>query len=1121
MTVRYNVEHLATNFIRGWCYEENEFSPVCISFQGKKYLPTITRPDVIGNNLDTNLAGFTIPIDITEDQVLKLEFIGKRSSKTIYIQKTVGDVGSSAVWLELLDILSEISSDKIKDVVSLFNFSNMTVPTNEIVLEAVNAGDFSSTIEHIYFHLNNSVLRNDNDDEKTAFGHIIDKINPEKNPNASDIALDVYLDNFGCDEYYLSKKSLILLKKGRDVDCEKLCRLGLNRFPLSADLFWHLSLSLEQQNKLDDAFTVRLMALHHKTTADRVLNTGQLALRLLHGDFGITPPRYDVLHIAQSLLLKSIEDGRRDGLPEYHISQIAFHQKDLFQSLAFAKKALSKNEASQKFRGLLTRLYIYLGEHKLALQVLDVEDPNDDLLFLSNLLQYYGSYEMGDDRASFVGFLPDREVFWSRVRGNIHFNFGQLRFKYTLNSETKDYSVIREEVSTVEKEYLLNKTYTENSSTIDFRYNRNPTVLLVSRYGKHAFGGAERFLLNAASIYEESGFEVRFLGFSGSKSKKNTDDNDDTIYVEENPKTLRKVLLEHKPSIVHSVSGSSYAMAMACRGLKVFHIHGVHFWRDFIYSDWLPNGHTFERPDQLPKREEFSRLLASNGTVYANSNYTAQHVFEKFGVYPSIIPSLPTDNINKAHLQSKTHKGYVLQLNGRANKGGFFTLDIAARLPDIDFVIIASQSDKSVLEHSIVKKNLSNVKLIDRVEDTTQLFKNCFVTIVPSYDFKETFSRIVIEAHRHGKPVIGSNEGNVDKLLQDIGQNLEKDPTIWANEITKLYEDEVYYKLRSKQAVDHSKEWSYSRFESSLKELIKYEKNRILVCVGTGIGNILHTTPLIKLLSIYYNVRVDVALAADSGNSYQIFCENNYVNSIFKLSQIPIAKTYDKIILTNSFASIDLPWNADVVFDLKKHSAFNPASALHEARHNAKVAGTALKIELPEITEKDYFFSNLTWNNPNSRILGIHAGSKGGKWATKQWPYYQELAHYLSNAGWTVESYGAPEEYVEGTINKTGLDLGRSASCMQKCLLFVSNDSGFMNIAAALCMPQIALFGPTNPQTRGPINSKSEVLIPNGCSSCEVSNRKKFDSGKCNCIASISVERVCDLIFELSNKYLK
>ena len=77
------------------------------------------------------------------------------------------------------------------------------------------------------------------------------------------------------------------------------------------------------------------------------------------------------------------------------------------------------------------------------------------------------------------------------------------------------------------------------------------------------------------------------------------------------------------------------------------------------------------------------------------------------------------------------------------------------------------------------------------------------------------------------------------------------------------------------------------------------------------------------------------------------------------------------------------------------------------------------------------------------------------------------------------------------------------------CSHFVSNDSGVMNIANALGIPLLALFAPTNVETRLPLGGATQaIVLEKDCAPCELKDPEAFTKGQCICMAEIGVDRV-------------
>ena len=123
-------------------------------------------------------------------------------------------------------------------------------------------------------------------------------------------------------------------------------------------------------------------------------------------------------------------------------------------------------------------------------------------------------------------------------------------------------------------------------------------------------------------------------------------------------------------------------------------------------------------------------------------------------------------------------------------------------------------------------------------------------------------------------------------------------------------------------------------------------------------------------------------------------------------------------------------------------------------------------------------------NNP---IVAVHTGS-GSK--DKNWP----LENYVSLLKSLYQKCRGTVLVVEGPAEKnTTADLSEAldgiayitlqslalpllAAVLSRCDLFIGNDSGITHLAAALGVPTIALFGPTEPRVWGPRGSRVYIV---------------------------------------------
>jgi heptosyltransferase-1 len=111
----------------------------------------------------------------------------------------------------------------------------------------------------------------------------------------------------------------------------------------------------------------------------------------------------------------------------------------------------------------------------------------------------------------------------------------------------------------------------------------------------------------------------------------------------------------------------------------------------------------------------------------------------------------------------------------------------------------------------------------------------------------------------------------------------------------------------------------------------------------------------------------------------------------------------------------------------------------------------------------------------------------GAGWGAKRWPAerYGEVARKL--AGWGVGAilnYGPGEEELARSAEAASGGTARAMSCSvtelialtRRARLFIGGDTGPLHLAAALRVPVVGIYGPTDPARNGPYGTRSVVL---------------------------------------------
>ncbi len=141
----------------------------------------------------------------------------------------------------------------------------------------------------------------------------------------------------------------------------------------------------------------------------------------------------------------------------------------------------------------------------------------------------------------------------------------------------------------------------------------------------------------------------------------------------------------------------------------------------------------------------------------------------------------------------------------------------------------------------------------------------------------------------------------------------------------------------------------------------------------------------------------------------------------------------------------------------------------------------------------------------------------GGGWKAKQWPAarYAELAVRLRSMGMdVVVNAASQDDPVAAEVVAAGAGAARAVVCdvtglialLRRAVLVIGGDSGPVHLAAALGIPLLALFGPTDPERNGPWGPGRRVVLRDPASLTSYKHVAHLDPG----LANLSVSAVLD-----------
>ena len=145
----------------------------------------------------------------------------------------------------------------------------------------------------------------------------------------------------------------------------------------------------------------------------------------------------------------------------------------------------------------------------------------------------------------------------------------------------------------------------------------------------------------------------------------------------------------------------------------------------------------------------------------------------------------------------------------------------------------------------------------------------------------------------------------------------------------------------------------------------------------------------------------------------------------------------------------------------------------------------------------------------------------GAGWGAKQWPAerYAAVASELAKDGLkSLVNFGPGEEGLarnvevasHGTAQSISRSLTQLIALTRRARLFVGGDTGPLHLAAALNVPVVGIYGPTNPARNGPFATRSIVLR----SEASITSHKRHQQTE-EGLLEITSEQVVDAAREL------
>lgn len=455
---------------------------------------------------------------------------------------------------------------------------------------------------------------------------------------------------------------------------------------------------------------------------------------------------------------------------------------------------------------------------------------------------------------------------------------------------------------------------------------------------------------------------------------------------------------------------------------------------------------------------------------------------------------------------------------------------------------VSNPSYRQELEVLSRRLGLSHcVKFFGHRDDVERLLNNVTVAVLSTVT-AEAFGRTIIEAQASGVPVVATKVGGVVEIIEDAVNGLlvpPKDPEAMAQAIIRILRnpkltqslvDNAYKKVKELYTLTRMVDKTLSVYQEAL------DIERILIIKLSALGDILLITPSLRAIRSQFKKAKIYCLTSLAGSQILQNCpyldeiiiydhrgQDKGAKALIEIGAKLRSISFDKVIdFQNSKRSHILSFLSLAPnrygYDNKKLSFLinkkieDKGDIVNPVEHQGKVLallGVGIKSDQLEIWpgEADFKFADdllrSAWLEGGAPLVGVHIGASKN-WPTKLWPnrsvasLIDELAQdnirliilgAASDAGRAEEILRFSKSRPLNLCSKTSLL--QLAALIKRCNCILTYDSLAMHMAAAVGVPFVALFGPTDPGRHLPPTKRYFAIRKDlSCSPCYKRNCK-------------------------------
>jgi lipopolysaccharide heptosyltransferase II len=445
--------------------------------------------------------------------------------------------------------------------------------------------------------------------------------------------------------------------------------------------------------------------------------------------------------------------------------------------------------------------------------------------------------------------------------------------------------------------------------------------------------------------------------------------------------------------------------------------------------------------------------------------------------------------------------------------------------------------------------------------DIPRLLRQVDLVVLPSVG-EEAFGRVLIEAGASGVPVVATRVGGIPEIILDRKSGLlvpPSDPMALASAITTLLKDrELARRLAYENRRRIEEHFTLSRMVDKTLQVYQEtsERLKILVMKLSASGDVVLATPSLRALRERFpKAHITVLVGRDHWellhrcpyiDDWVVFDpkRDGTLGGLLKLGRRLRNAQVDLVVdLQNNRVSHWLGWLSGApqrygwagrrFSRLLTHPIPPVLEPISPVEHQFRllqwlgIQAAPFPLELwpgPEDEKRSKALLEKAWLIEGQPLIAVHPGAR---WPSKRWPakHYAQMVDLVAmRANARVVLVGTESEraiceaihrmaQVKPIVAAGATSLNELAALLKRCRVFVGGDSAPLHVAAAMGVPLVTLFGPTDPVRHLPPSPRLKLIrLDLPCSPCYRRICPRYGRGHMECMERISPEVVTEAV---------